>query len=118
MKGAGERPRMELIGLRCAGRHGAYPGERDVTRTFVVDLAIAGDLDVDGTERVVATTRRAVGSHSRALLERVADDVAQAILGEFAGIDAVRVRVAKPDPPGLDASLEAVTLTQARRRLG
>lgn len=109
---------MELTGLRCAGRHGAYPGERDVTRTLLVDVALTGDLGADGTERVVATTRRAVGSHSRALLERVADDVARAILAELAGVEAVRVRVAKPDPPGLDASLEAVTLSRDRRRPG
>jgi dihydroneopterin aldolase len=113
-----EPSRMELTGLRCAGRHGAYPGERDVTRTFLVDLALAGEVGADGTERVVATTRHAVGSHSRALLERVADDVARAILSEFTGVDAVRVRLAKPDPPGLDASLEAVTLSRDRRQRG
>lgn len=118
MRGPGDRPRIELTGLRCAGRHGAYPGERDVVRTFVVDLSLAGDIGADGAERVVAATRRAVGSHSRSLLEHVADDVARAILADFAAIDAVSVRVAKPDPPGLDASLEAVTLSRDRRRPG
>ncbi len=116
MSGASERPRVELTGLRCAGRHGAYAGERHATRTFLVDLSLQGDVDADAAERAAAAARHAVSSHSRALLERVADDVARSVLEAVRTVELVRVRVVKPDPPGLDAASEAVTLTLARAR--
>lgn len=113
-----DRPGENVVitSLPCPGRHGVYPGERDTVRTFRVDLSLEGTLHADDVERVAATARDAVAARSRALLESVADDVAAAVLASSARVTAVRVRVAKPDPPGLDAESEAVTLTRARPR--
>ncbi|MGH2499571.1 MAG: dihydroneopterin aldolase [Candidatus Limnocylindria bacterium] len=117
---------LELRGLRCRGRHGAYPAERETERDFLVDLAVRADLAeavrsdslaaATDLAALAATAREAVAGSSRSLLERVAADVADAILERFAGADEVRVRVAKPDPLGLDAAEEAVELRRARPR--
>jgi dihydroneopterin aldolase len=55
-----------------------------------------------------------VAGPPRALLERVALDVARTLLRRFPSVEQARVRVTKPEPPGLDAADEAVELTLAR----
>lgn len=110
----GER-RIELRGLRCPGRHGAYPGERDVVRTFLVDVEARGAVGERDVEAIAACARDAVAAGSRALLERVANEVARAIIARVDGVAEVAVRVVKPDPPGLGATSEAVSLRRARR---
>jgi len=105
---------VEIAGLRCEGRHGAYPGERDVLRTFVVDLVARGSFVDDDVATLTQLARDAVAAGSRNLLERVAADIASAVFDELAGIDEIAVRVMKPDPPGLDASSEAVAISFGR----
>jgi dihydroneopterin aldolase len=107
---------LAIAELRCPGRHGAYPGERDATRTFLVDVDVRGALADDDVMTLVAVARQAVAARSHALLESVAADVGDAILVAVRGVAAVQVRVTKPDPPGLGASSEAVSLTRSRRR--
>ncbi len=107
------RTGIAIAGLRCPGRHGAYRGERERTRTFLVDLDLDGASGPSDSDRAAEAARRAVAGRSHALLEGVADDVAHAILDALPSLSAVRVRVAKPDPPGLGATLEAVSLTRA-----
>jgi dihydroneopterin aldolase len=48
------------------------------------------------------------------LLERVAADVARAVVGRFEQVAEVRVKVEKLEPDGLDAAAEAVELTISR----
>ncbi len=115
---------LELRGLRCPGHHGAYSGEQDRERIFVVDVAVRADLrgpaesdaltDALDFAALAAAAREVVAGRSRALLEALALDLAVTILGRFAAVEAVRVRLAKPDPPGLDALDEAVALTLER----
>jgi dihydroneopterin aldolase len=50
------------------------------------------------------------------LLERIAADVARALLARFKRVLEVQVKVEKPEPAGLDAAAEAVELTIARPR--
>jgi len=50
----------------------------------------------------------------RALVERMAGDVAAAILARFDAAEEVRARVEKQEPDGLDAAAESVELTLAR----
>jgi len=117
---------LELRGLRCRGRHGAYPEEREVERDLLVDLAVLTDLAAAiGTDDLASTidlaelgavARETVAGTSRALLESVASDVADAVLERFAAASEVRVRVAKPDPPGLEAREEAAEISRARPR--
>ena len=111
---------VTLTELRCPGRHGAYAGEQDQMRDFIVDVRVTS---VDGAprppdpERVSQIARRAVASASRKLLERVAYDVAASELAGIEVAEQVWVRVTKPEPPGLDADAEAVSLTLARDQL-
>jgi dihydroneopterin aldolase len=118
---------LEIHALRCDGRHGAYEGEQDRARPFLIDLAVRADLStaiardaLDATvdiAAIAAAAREIVGGPSRTLLERLASDVAVAILERFPPIEEVRVRIVKPEPDGLGASAEAaaVTLTRAAR---
>lgn len=115
---------LQLRGLRCPGRHGAYPGEQQAQRLFLVNLAVRADLlratesdalaDAVDFAALAAAVREIVGGPPRALLETVAADVARTILARFPPVAVVRLRLAKPDPPGLGAAEEAVELTLRR----
>jgi len=115
---------LEIHALRCDGRHGAYEGEQDRVTPFLVDLAVRTDLSaaierdsVDATIDIAAiaeTARGIVGGPSRTLLERLAADVATAILARFPPAEEVRVRIVKPEPDGLGASAEAAAITLTR----
>lgn len=116
---------LELRGLRCPGRHGAYEGEQDVEQPFMVDLAVRlADLrpaaDADDLQATVdlaalaATAREIVAGPSRAILETVTLEIVRAILERFPPVAAVRVRLAKLDPPGLEATEEAIEITLDR----
>jgi len=117
---------LEIRGLRCEGRHGAYEGERERTVTFLVDIEVRVELGaavardaLDATldlAALAATARQIVGGPSRMLLERVSADLAHAILERFPAVREVRVRVAKPEPPGLDAAAEAAAISLVRAR--
>jgi dihydroneopterin aldolase len=79
--------RLFLTGIRCEGRHGANPGEKDAAQPFVVDLDL--DVRVDGDNvgetadyrAVTQAARDTVADTSFDLLESIADAVAQAVLG-------------------------------------
>lgn len=113
-----------MRGLRCRGRHGAYPGEQDAPRTFLVDLAVEADLAPAVAQdrldaaldlaALAATAREVVAGPPRTLLESVAVAIANAILERFPAALEARVRLVKPDPPGLDAADEAVELALRR----
>ncbi len=115
---------LEVRGLRCVGRLGAYPGERDVEQELLVDVGVCLDVR-DAVERdaleatldltaVADVARRAVGSEPHVLVEALAGRLAGRLLDEFAAIQAARVRVAKPTPPGLAAAEEAAEVTLVR----
>jgi len=115
---------LEIRGLRCRGRHGAYPGEQDETRLFLVDVHVRTDISVaartDSLDAALdiaalaAAVREVVGGPPRALLERMALDIVRRLLERFSAIEQARVRVRKPEPPGLDADEEAVALSLIR----
>jgi dihydroneopterin aldolase len=115
---------LEIHALRCDGRHGAYEGEKDRARAFLVDITVRTDLSaaidrdsLDATidiAQIAQTAREVVGGPSRTLLERVAADVATAIVARFESVEEVRVRIVKPEPNGLGASAEAATITLGR----
>jgi dihydroneopterin aldolase len=77
--------KLFLTGIRCDGRHGATPGEKDRPQPFVVDL----DLDVDVGGDAIGDTadyraiaqriREVVAGSSFDLLETIATEVATAV---------------------------------------
>ena len=114
---------IEIRGLRCRGRQGVTEAERAREQDYVVDLAVRAEVtraiasddlsDAIDISALAAATRAAVAERPRALVERIAADVARTLLDRFA-IAEVRVKVIKPRPEGLDADAEAVELRLRR----
>jgi dihydroneopterin aldolase len=125
MPATGELPgRIIIRGLRCQGRQGTTPAEQQQAHDYLVDVELGVDI-ADAVERddlaaaldiseVASCVREEVARRPRALVERIAADVARALLARFDRVEEVRVKVEKPDPEGLDAAAEAVELTLRR----
>ncbi len=116
--------RIFIRGLRCRGRQGPTPADQQHVHEYLVDVAVSVDI-ADAVARdelaaaldiaeVSSCVRDEVARRPRVLLERVAADVARAILERFERVVEVRVKVEKPEPNGLNAAAEAVELTIAR----
>ena len=116
--------RVIIRGLRCRGRQGTTPAEQQQAHDYLVDVALSVDIAdavakdeftaaLDISE-VAACVREEVARRPRALVERIAADIARALLARFDRVAEVQVKVEKPEPDGLDAAAEAVELTIAR----
>ena len=127
MPAAGElQGRILIRGLRCRGRQGTTPTEQQQAHDYLVDVSLSVDIadavakdDLGAAldiSEVASCVREEIARQPRALLERMTADVARALLDRFERVTEVRVRVAKPEPAGLDAAAEAVELTLARPR--
>ena len=122
-----ELPGQIIIrGLRCRGRQGPTPADQQQAHDYLVDVALSVDI-ADAVARdelaaaldiseVAACVREEVARRPRVLVERIAADVARALLVRFERVAQVQVKVEKSEPAGLDAAAEAVELTIARRR--
>jgi len=125
MPAPGELPgRIIIRGLRCRGRQGTTPAEQQQAHDYLVDVTISVDIAdavakddlaaaLDISE-VAACVREEVARRPRVLVERIAADVARALLERFEPVAAVQVKVEKPEPAGLDAAAEAVEITMVR----
>jgi len=93
--------RLFLTGIRCSGRHGANPGEKEQPQDFVVDLDVEVEADRDELAQtadyrtVIATARATVEEESFDLLESIANAVANAVLA-LDGVLKVAAVVHKP----------------------
>src|SRR4030088_379106 len=113
-----------LRGLRCGGRHGDLAAAA-LERPFVVDVALDVDLgpvsqsdsyaDVVDLADLAAAVREIISGPPRLLLETVAVDVARLVLERYPSVGRVSLRLAKPDPPGIDAAEEVVEVALDRR---
>ena len=121
--------RLSLLGMRFLGRHGVLPEEKVTAQRFEVDLVLHAHL-ADAAERdnLAATVdyaalfdvvRAIVEGTSRDLIEALAGAIARAILAATPPeiVDAVEVRVRKPEAP-IDGSFDTVEATILRRRDG
>jgi 7,8-dihydroneopterin aldolase/epimerase/oxygenase len=114
---------VELQGLRCWGRHGVYPEEQASERLFLVDVAVRTEVgrpassddlsDALDLACLAQTVREVVAGPPRKLLESLAVAAAALVLQRFAQAVEVKVRVRKPDPPGIEAAEEAVAVELA-----
>src|SRR5881296_2094292 len=116
--------RIIIRGLRCRGRQGPAPADQQQAHDYLVDVELSVDI-ADAVARdelaaaldiseVASCVRDEVARRPRVLLERMAADVARALLERFDRVTEVRVKVEKPEPEGLDAATEAVELTLSR----
>jgi dihydroneopterin aldolase len=115
---------VSIRGLRCRARQGVTEEQRAPESDYLVDVWLRTDLhdaveqdDLDAaidSSAMATTVREELARRPRALVERMAGDVARAMLERFDAADEVRVRVEKQEPEGLDADAESVELRLAR----
>lgn len=116
--------RIELRGLRVLGTIGALPEEQVRAQPFEVDVDVEADLHAAGTSDALDDTldygalaeriARVVATERHQLLERVAQRLADEILGD-ARVTSVTVTVRKLRPPvPVDLATAAVTITRTR----
>ena len=98
-----------LNGMIFYAYHGVFPEENKIGQRFLVSLELDCDLraaavrddlalSVDYGE-VYNMTRDIVQGKVKKLVESVAEDLANAILARFPTVNAVRVKVEKPEAP-------------------
>lgn len=118
--------RIRLEGMIFYGNHGVLPAERDLGQRFVVDVELHCDLRPAGLSDDLAKTvdygevhrriRGIVEGEPVNLIEAVAERIAATILEHQALVQAVRVRVAKPDVRLEDTVLGGSAVEILRRR--
>ena len=120
--------RISLIGMRFLGRHGVLLEERLEPQPFEVDLILHADLAVASASDSLTDTadyaalfgrvRQIVESESFRLIEALAGAIAAAALEATDPklVDAVEVRVRKPEAP-LPGTFGHVEAALMRRRL-
>jgi dihydroneopterin aldolase len=116
---------VSIRGLRCRARQGTTPEERERESDYLVDVSVHADLRpaVEGDDltkaidisAIAAAVRVEMARQPRALVERMAADVASSLLDQFPAADQVRARVEKQQPDGLGADAESVEISLTRR---
>jgi dihydroneopterin aldolase len=126
MSDAGDR--LTLRGMRFSARHGVLPHERVEPQPFEVDVVLHADLSRASESDALADTvdysavhdlvGAIVTGRSFDLIEALAGAIARAVLDatDPTLVDAVEVRVRKPEAP-LDGELDTVEAALFRRRL-
>ncbi len=119
--------RLSLLGMRFLGRHGVLPTEKVDAQPFEVDLVLHADLTEAAERDDLAATvdyaalfdlvRAIVEGTSHDLIEGLAGSIARAVLAATPSevVDAVEVRVRKPEAP-IDGSFDTVEASILRRR--
>lgn len=115
---------MLLEGMVFRGRHGVLAAERELGQRFVVDVALYLDLSAAGRTdevsetvdygRIYESVRGVVEGGPWRLIEAVAERVAAAVLSENGAVEAVHVRVAKPEAPLRGVATPAVEILRRR----
>jgi dihydroneopterin aldolase len=122
----GARDRILLEGMIFHGRHGTLPAERELGQPFVVDVELRLDLRPAGVSddltksvdygEVHRGVREIVEGPPAGLTETVAERVAAYVLEEHPLVEAVRVKVAKPNVRLEDTVLSGSAVEIFRRR--
>lgn len=91
------------------GYHGLFPEENKLGQRFHVDVELLLDLQKPGTSdcmedsidygHVYELIKSIVEGEAKNLVEAVAEQIADKLLGTFGILKACNVRVTKPDPP-------------------
>lgn len=103
----GSEDRILLEGMVFHGRHGTLPAERDLGQPFVVDIELRLDLQPAGLSDDLTQTVDYSEVHRQAkeivegppvsLIETLAERIASTVLKDFSTVEAVDVKVAKPN---------------------
>lgn len=125
-KNVSSEDRILLEGMIFHGRHGTLPAERELGQPFVVDIELRLDLQPAGLSDDLTQTVDYSEVHRQAkeivegppvsLTETVAERIAGAVMENYLEVEAVRVRVAKPDVRLDDTVLTGTAVEIVRRR--
>jgi len=101
--------RINIAGLELYAYHGVNPEERRHGQAFLLDMLLEADLskacasdDLEDTVNYAKVIKAAAAAFTRepcSLIERAAEITAQAVLDGFPAVEAITVRVHKPDAP-------------------
>lgn len=118
--------RILLNGMIFYGHHGALPAERELGQRFVVDIGLECDLRPAGLSDDLTKTvdyseihrqvREIIEGEPVNLIETVAERIAASILERHRPVEAVRVRVTKPDVRLENTVLDGSAVEILRRR--
>ena len=122
----GSEDRILLEGMIFHGRHGTLPAERDLGQPFVVDIELRLDLQPAGLSDDLTQTVDYSEVHRQAkeivegppvsLTETLAERIAGTVLEGYPTVEAVRVKVAKPNVRLDDTVLTGSAVKILRRR--
>lgn len=118
--------RIFITGLVLHAFHGVMPHEAKVGQTFTIDLELTIDLseaaqsdkvrDTVSYDKVVECVSDVFCDKRFRLIEAAAGRAADAILGNFPRVEAVKVTIHKPHAPvAATFSDIGITLTRSRR---
>lgn len=120
--------RIMLEGMVFFGRHGVLTAERELGQRFVVDLELRLDLQPAGLSddlgrtvdygEVYRRVREVVEGKPFNLIESVAERISASILDHQPLVEAVRIKVTKPDVRLEDTVLDGSAVEILRRRPG
>lgn len=123
----GQPAEITIEGLEVFAHHGLLDEERENGQLFKFDLALflkncgaCSTDDINDTVDYAAVAdcaAAAATSSTYFLLERLAGAVADSLLGSFAALDRVRVRVVKVTPP-ISHVVSGIGVTLERERAG
>ena len=115
---------IEINDMRFYAHHGCFEQERAIGTRFRVDLAFETDTTraemsdrIDDTVSyldVYQVVKREMETPSN-LLEHVARRIADAVMGRFAAVDTIRVKVSKLNPP-LGGQMDSVSVSLSASR--
>ncbi len=119
--------KIQLEGMVFYGFHGIGPAEQELGQRFIVDLEMERDLHAAGLSddqedtvnysRVYKLVKEVMEGPSRKLLENLAETIAQRVLEGF-DIDAIRVKVKKPEVPMKGSILSHASVEIFRQHVG
>ncbi|MGI8998872.1 MAG: dihydroneopterin aldolase [Candidatus Limnocylindria bacterium] len=119
--------RLSLLGMRFEARHGVLAWEKETSLPFEVDLVLHADLAPAAARDDLAATvdyaalhevvRAIVEGEPFNLIEALAGAIAKAVLAATDPdmVDAVQIRVRKPEAP-IDGVFDTVEAALMRRR--
>ena len=118
--------RILLEGMVFHGRHGTLPAERELGQPFVVDIELRLDLQPAGLSDDLTRTVDYSEVHRQAkeivegtpvnLTETLAERIAGTVLEDYSTVEAVRVKVIKPNVRLDDTVLTGSAVEILRRR--
>ena len=117
--------RINIAGLELFAYHGVNPEERQHGQVFLLDMLLEAELsrachsdkieDTVNYSNVIKTAAAAFTGQPCHLIERAAEITARALLEGFPAVEAVTVRVHKPDAP-IKLPFEDISIEIFRRR--